>query len=230
MSKQVVARYNSHGKKFEVVVYPDKAWIFKNQGNIDIREVLVGDMIYYDVGRGLKASPEDLKSVFGTDDVYKIAEKIIRKGELQLTAQQRREMIESKRRQIIDFISRNCIDPRTGLPHPPKRVELALEEARIGIDPFIPVEVQVEKVIKALSRILPLKISRAIAAVKIPPQYVGKAYGYLSKIGRITRSEYQSDGTLIAEIEIPAGLQNTLIEKVNALTKGSGDVKIISRK
>ena len=224
--KEVIARYVSHGKKFEVLVYADKAWKLKQGEKVNIRDVLVGDIIYYDARKGLKASAEDLKKVFGTDDIYQVAYKIIKFGELQLTAKQRKELIEAKKRQIIEFISRNCIDPRTGLPHPPKRIELALEQAKVGIDPFLPVEVQVNNIIKALRTILPLKIAKAIVRVKIPPMYINKVYGYLSKIGKILSSNYQSDGTWLAEIEIPAGLQNTLIEQVNKLTKGTGEVKV----
>ena len=228
--KEVIARYVSRDKKFEVLVYANKAWQFREGKIQDLREVLVGDIIYHDVRSGLKASSEDLRRVFGTDDVYEVAKEILLKGELQLTAEQRRELIEAKRRQIIEFLSRNTIDPRTGLPHPPMRIELALKQARVPIDPFKPVEVQVQNVIKELQRILPMKIARAIVGVRIPPRYVGRAYGILSKMGRILRTAYQSDGTLVMELEIPAGLQESLIEKVNSLTRGEGEVKIISRK
>jgi len=228
-SKEVVARYYSHGKKFEVLVYADRAWKFKSGESIDLRDVLVGDIIYYDVRKGLKASSEDLRKVFGTDNIYKVAEKIIKFGELQLTAEQRRKLIEAKKRQIIEFISKNCIDPKTGLPHPPKRIELALEQAKVGIDPFLPVEIQVNNVLKALRPILPLKIARLRLSVKIPPAYLGKTQGYVMKIGKVLRSSYQSDGTWIAEVEIPAGLRTTFIEKISALTKGSGEVRILSQ-
>ncbi|RLE77205.1 MAG: ribosome assembly factor SBDS [Thermoprotei archaeon] len=225
--KQAIARLKVRDKKFEVIVDPDKAWLFKKGEQVDIHELLLGEFVYYDARRGLKASETELKQFFKTDDVYEIAKYIIKRGELQLTAEQRREMIEAKKRQIVEFISRNCIDPRTGLPHPPKRIELAIENAKVSIDPFKPVEVQVNEVIKALARILPLKIAKALVAVKIPPQYVGKAYGVLSKIGKIIRSNYLSDGSWSVELEVPAGLQGTLVEEVAKMTKGKGEVRII---
>ncbi len=226
--KQAIARLKVRDKKFEVIVDPDKAWLFKKgEQGIDIHEVLLGEFVYYDARRGLKASETELKQIFKTGDVYEIAKHIVKRGELQLTAEQRREMIEAKKRQIVEFISRNCIDPRTGLPHPPKRIELAIENARVSIDPFKPVEVQVNEVIKALARILPLKMAKALVAVKIPPQYVGKAYGVLSKIGKIIRSNYLSDGSWSVELEIPAGLQGTLVEEVAKMTKGKGEIRII---
>jgi len=227
--KEVIARYFYHGKKFEVLVYADKAWALKRGEKVDIREVAVGDIIYYDVRRGLKASLDEVRKALGVKDVHEAIAKIVREGELQLTSKQRKELIEAVKRQIIEFLSRNAIDPRTGLPHPPTRIELALDQAKPPIDPFKPVEVQIPEVIKKLRVVLPLKIARLRVALKIPPQYVGKAYGVLSKLGKVLMSNYLSDGSLSMELEIPAGLQEALIEKVNSLTRGSGEVKVISR-
>ena len=228
MKKKVaIARLERGGKKYEVYVNPEKAWIFKRGGKVNIKEVLEGEYVYYNARQGLKASETELRAIFGTDDVYEIAAEIIRKGELQLTAEQRREMIEAKKRQIIEFLSRNAIDPRTNLPHPPKRIELALEEARVPIDPLKPVEEQIGTVIKELRKVLPLKIAVALMGVKIPARYVGKAYGVLAKMGKIVRSTYTSDGSLIMELEVPAGLSRQVIEQVSRITCGEGEAKIL---
>ncbi|MCS7104523.1 MAG: ribosome assembly factor SBDS [Thermofilaceae archaeon] len=223
-----IARLSKGGKRFEIMVNIEKAWRVKGGETVNIREIVESPHIYYDARKGLKASPEDLREVFGTEDVLKVAEVIIKQGELQLSAEQRRELIDMKKKQIIDFIWRNAVDPRTGAPHPHKRIEIALEEVGFPVDPFRPVEVQVQEAIKALSKILPLKIARALVAVRIPSQYSGKTYGVLSKIGKILRSEYASDGSWLAELEIPAGMTESLIEQVNSLTKGEGEVKIIT--
>ena len=221
-----LARLSIGGKRYEILVDPELAWALKSgERKVDVREVLLGEYVYYDARKGLKASETELEQVFGTDDVYKIAERIIKEGEVQLTAEQRRELIEAKRRQIVEFLSKNCVDPRTGLPHPPKRIELALEEARIGIDPFKPVEAQIADVIKALSPILPLKMARVVMAIRIPAQYVGKAYGPLSKMGKILRSNYLSDGSWSLELEVPAGLQGAVVETVARITRGTGEAR-----
>jgi len=225
--KVAIARLERGGKKYEVYVNPEKAWIFKRGGKVNIKEVREGEYVYYNARQGLKASETELRAVFGTDDVYEIAAEIIRKGELQLTAEQRREMIEAKKRQIIEFLSRNAIDPRTNLPHPPKRIELALEEARVPIDPLKPVEEQIGTVIKELRKVLPLKIAVALMGIKIPARYVGKAYGVLAKMGKIVRSTYTSDGSLIMELEVPAGLSGQVIEQVSRITRGEGEAKIL---
>lgn len=225
-----IARLNKFGKRFEIIVDVEKAWLFRNGEKVPIEEIVEGDFIYYDARKGLKASKIELKKLFGTDDVGEIAKRIITEGELQLTSEQRRKLIESKKKQIIEFLSRNSIDPRTGLPHPPKRIELALEEARVSIDPFKPVEAQINDVIKALRTILPLKIGKVIALVKIPPQYIGKTYGILMKTGKVIKSNYLTDGTWSLELEIPAGMQESLINQVNNLTHGEGEVKILEQR
>ena len=226
----VIARFVSHGHTFEILVKPDLAFKFKEGKKVDMHEVLVGDLVYKDARKGLKASEEALKKVFGTIDIYKIAEVILKKGELQLTAEQRRALIENKKKQIIAFISRNCVDPKTGLPHPPKRIEIAIEQAKVGIDPFKDTEAQALQIIKAISRILPIKLAKAYVQVTIPAQYSGRAYGVLAGFGEIKRAQWRSDGSLLMELEIPAGLQQELIDKVNALTKGKGEVKILYKK
>jgi ribosome maturation protein SDO1 len=222
-----IARLAKGGKRFEVVVDVDKAWRLKSGEQLNVREIVESPHVYYDARKGLKASPEDLRALFGTEDVLKIAEVIIRQGELQLTAEQRRELIEMKKRQIVEFLSRNAVDPRTGTPHPPKRIEMALEEVGFPVDPFKPVEVQVQEAIKALSRVLPMKIARALVGVRVPPQYAGRAYGALSKVGRVVRSEYASDGSWVAELEIPAGMVEAVIQQVNSLSRGEGEVKVL---
>ncbi len=226
----IVARLETHGHRFEILVKPDLAFKFKEGKKVSIREVLEGEFIYKDARKGLKASEEIIKKVFGTTDVYKVAEEILRKGEIQITAEQRRALIEAKRKQIIDFISKNCINPKTKLPHPPKRIELAMEQLRVGIDPFKDVEKQALQIIKALSRVLPIKLAKAIVRVKIPSPFSGRAYSVLAGFGEVKRTAWLSDGSLFMELEIPAGMQQTLIDKVNAISKGTGEVRIVETK
>ena len=219
--REIIARLTVKNKNFEILVYDDKVWKYKEGKINDIREVLVGDIVYTNLRKGEKASQEELRKNFGTTDIYTIADEILKRGEIQITSEQRKKMIEEKKKRIIDFISKNCIDPRTKLPHPPLRIELALKQAKIGIDPFKPIEQQINSIIKELQKILPLKISKIIMGIVIPPQYVGKTYSYIYSSGRILRSNYLSDGSWSIELELPAGLQGKVIEDLNKLTKGN---------
>jgi ribosome maturation protein SDO1 len=226
--KFAVARYEDRGYTFEVLVDPDMALELRMGRQVGIDKVLISDTVYKDAKKGLRASEESLKRVFGTTDPRRVAEYIVKNGELPLTAEQRRKLIEQKRRQIVEWISRNCIDVRTKTPVPPQRVELALDQSGATIDPLKPVESQVSEIIKAIQRVLPIKVSVALVEVRVPPEHVHRARGAVARMGKPVKERYESDGSLVIQLEIPAGLQDSLISKVNELTHGTGEVKLIS--
>jgi ribosome maturation protein SDO1 len=223
----LIARYETGGKVFEILVKPELAFQYKETGKPDIREVLVGEFIYKDAKKGLKASPEDIKKVFGTEDIYAVADVILKKGELQLTTEQRRKMLEDKKKLIITYISRNAVDPKTKLPIPPQRIERAMEEARVSVDLYKPVEEQALQIVKAINRILPIKIARALVKIEIPPSHSSKVASQLKMLGAIRKSEWRNDGSLLVEVEIPAGMQTEFIDKVNKLTQGEANIVIL---
>jgi len=226
--KYVIAKYEAKGYRFEVLVNPDLAIKLKEGKPVSIDDVLVSDFIYKDAKKGLKASPEAMREVFGTDDPRTVAVEIIKRGEIQLTAEQRRKLIEEKKAQILNLIAKNAIDPKTKLPIPIKRLEIALEQAKVSIDPFKPAEQQLESVVTQLAKVIPIKIARAYVIVKLPPEHASKGLKVLQSMGTIKKSTWLNDGSLEVELEIPAGLQQELIDRVNAITRGSGDVKIVS--
>lgn len=223
----VLARLQLSGEKFEIIVNPDSALNYKLGKINDIDKVLIAYEVYTDVRKGLKASSEKLMKYFKTTDVRKIADIIIKQGELQITAEQRRKLIEEKRKQIIAFITKNCIDPRTNLPIPALRVEQAMEQVKISIDPFKEAEGQALKLIDALRSILPLKIERLRFEVKVKPEYVPKMYNFIKSYGYLEREEWLNDGSWIANVDMPAGLQADFLDKLNKLTKGTAHVRIL---
>lgn len=226
-AKYVIARFEAKGHRFEILVNPDLALKVKEGKQVNIDELLVGDIVYKDARKGLKASPESLRKVFGTDDIRKIAIEIIKRGEIHLTAEQRRKIIENKRKQIINLIAKNAIDPKTKLPIPPKRIELAMEQARVSVDPFKSPEAQVEEIVSKIARIIPIKIAKAYLAVRVPPQFSGKAYKALASLGDIKKTQWLNDGSLLMELEIPAGMQDEVIDKINKATHGTASIKVL---
>ncbi len=221
----IIARYETSGERFEILVNPELAWDFRDGKEIDIRDVLVGYIIFEDALRGRKATDESIETVFGDIDSLEIAKEILTKGELQLTTEQRRKMVEEKTKQIITYISQNAINPQTGLPHPPARIERALEEIRVNVDPWKDVEAQVKELIRDLEPIIPIRLEKIIFAVKIPGKFQVKAYQILIRNGTITKEEWQTDGKWIALVEIAAGLQPMVIDQLSKLTKGRIEVK-----
>lgn len=225
--KFTLARLTIGGEKFEIMVDPDKALHYKLNKQVPLTQILVCDVIFRDVGKGERASEEKIKKIFGTTDPVKIAKIILEKGEVQLTTEQRRKLIEDKKKQIINFISRHCVDPKTNLPHPPLRIEQALTQAKISIDPFKDAEGQAKDVIQTLRAILPLKISSVLLEVKIPARYASLSYGTLKSYGSIKKEQWLPDGSLLATVEIPAGLQTSFLEKLGNITKGDVQARIV---
>ena len=135
-------------------------------------------------------------------------------------------MIEDKRKQIVDFISRQSVDPKTNLPHPPTRIENAMEQVRYSIDPFKPVEEQAKEIIKLLRMILPLKMEQMTVGVTIPAEYSTKAYGTIKGFGTIKREEWRANGSWYGVLEMPAGVYAPFLDKLGEITKGAGETKI----
>ena len=211
---------------FEVLVKPQKALDFRMGKMAAITEVLAAETIFLDANKGTKPSEESLRKAFGTTESLKIAETILTKGTLQLTTEQRRKMIEDKRKQIVDFISRQSVDPRTNLPHPPTRIENAMEQVRYSIDPFKPVEEQAKDIIKLLRTILPLKMEQITVGVTIPAEYSARAYGTIKGFGTIKREEWRANGSWYGVLEMPAGVYAPFINKLGEITKGTGEAKV----
>ncbi|MEM3696798.1 MAG: ribosome assembly factor SBDS [Candidatus Bathyarchaeia archaeon] len=226
--KYTVARITKDNEHFEVLVKPQKALDYRMGKITAITEVLVAETIFSDANKGTKVSEESLRKAFGTTETLKIAEIILKKGTLQLTTEQRKKMIEDKRRQIIDFISRQCVDPKTNLPHPPTRIENAMEHIHYPIDPFKPVEEQAKEIIKLLRQVLPLKMEQVSVGVRIPAEYSARAYGTIKGFGTIKKEEWRADGSWYGILEMPAGLYGPFLEKLGEITKGNGEAKIIS--
>src|SRR5512143_13658 len=193
--KFTIARYTKENEHFEVLVKPEKALDYRNGKISGSTEVLVAETIFSDANKGTRAPEEALKKAFSTTDALKIADIILKKGTLQLTTDQRRKMVEDKRKQIVDFISRQAVDPKTNLPHPPMRIENAMEQIRYPIDPYKPVEEQAKDVVKLLRPILPLKIEQVSVSVHIPAEYAARAYGAIKSAGTIKHEEWRSDGS-----------------------------------
>ena len=225
----VIARFEHSGEKFEILVDPHLAMDLKHGKEVDFEDLMLIDTIFKDAGKGEEKAEESLKRVFVTTDVRQIAKRIIAEGTIQLTTQQRKEITERKRREVVTFISRNAMNPQTNAPHPVQRIETALDEIRFSVDINKPVNDQIAQAIKELKKLLPISMEKLNLAVKIPSQYAGKAGVILHKYG-LRKEEWQNDGSLVALLEIPAGIKQNLFNELNHLTHGEVESKILENK
>ena len=223
----VIARLKKGEEHFEVLVDPYAAADLIDGKEIDIIQILAIDTIFKDSKKGRYASEESIKEKFGTDDIAEVAKQIVLNGDIQLTTEQRHKMQKNKKNRIIETISRNAMDPKTKTPHPRQRIELAMDEAGVHIDPFKPVSEQVKTIIEALRPLIPISMEHVRISVKIPPEHIGKAYGVARNYGTLEREEWQSDGSWIGIIKIPAGMQTDFYDRLNDVTKGNVSTKLL---
>jgi ribosome maturation protein SDO1 len=236
LEKAVVARLNRFGTHFEILVDPEAAEALRGRlvagekvPEGDLRAVLATDIVFTHWSDGKKASREELLKGFETDELVRIAQRILLEGEIQLTAEQRKKMGEAKHKRIVETLLRNAWNPQTKSPHPKERIERALEEAKFKVDPLRRVEEQIEQAMRLLRPLLPIAFEKVQVAIRIPAEHTGHAYGPVRSMGEIQKEEWQNDGALIVVLEIPAGMQTEVYDRLNKLTHGQVTTKLVGK-
>jgi len=227
-----IVKVKLHGNRFEIIVNPELALKYKMgllDDTITIDEILEVDEIFQNSSKGERAPDEILLHNFETTDRIQIAKAILEKGELSLTAEQRQEFFEKKRKQIVTLLAKTCINPKTRTPHPPTRIENAMKEAKVMIDPSSSAENQLKDIIQQLRHVMPISMETVKLAVKIPPEFTGKAYGEIKRSAQIQKDEWQNDGHWIAVVNVAAGIQGEFMERVQGMTKGRAEIKVLER-
>ncbi len=209
--KYTVARLRIGRKRFEVLVDPKMALRLREGEPVDIRDVVPDFTIFEDVRKGKLASEEEVLDAFRKylrkPDVTKeeIVKTIVLRGEVEIPQELRREIYEKVKKEVIERIHRYAINPKTGKPHPPKRIEAAMEEVGAKIDPKAPVPRQAVEIVKQLSRVIPIGIPYVIVEIKAPPEDAINVYKVLMRYEKIfddVRSARKNDGSLIAVVKL----------------------------
>jgi len=226
LDKAMVAHMRVAGEEFELLVEPELALQYRLGKKNELNNVLAVEEVFKNAKKGERHKSSALQKAFGTEDIFAIADKILKEGTLALTTEQKRKMLEEKKRQIASLIAREAIDPRTGAPHTLHRIEEAMAKARLEIDPLKEAAMQTNAVLDAIKIILPIKLAKRKIAVKIGPLYAKKVYGMLKMQG-IEKEQWTSDGSLVAVLSVPAGLAGEFYDKINKATAGSAETKMI---
>jgi ribosome maturation protein SDO1 len=222
----VIIRHKNSGETYEILVDADNALNFRGGADIPMDDILAVEQVFKDSAKGDKASDEHLLELYKLKDIPSVIVDILKRGELHLTTEQRRRMLDERRKQVAAIITKNSINPQTRTPHPLNRIEAAMDEAKVDITIAKSAGEQVEKVLKALKPILPIRFEKIQVALKIPAQYGGKLYHTLNELGEIKKDEWGSSEQFIL-IEIPAGLQDELFNRLNSATHGEVKTKVL---
>ena len=251
LGKFIIVKVRKKNLYFEMIADPEEAWKAKQvindlrkqkkeESEIDVDEILkntditLSDIyptfdIFTNVKKAVRSNEEDLMAAFETTEGRKVSAHFLLEGEFSWTQDQRQKWIDKKKKQIITILSRNCINPQTKKPHPPKRIEKAMEEAKISINIDRTAEEQIDYVLKMIQVVIPIRMETITLAIKIPALYAAKAYNTIDKYALVKKSEWQTDGSWIGLISLPAGLQMELLEKLNNLTHGKMQSKLINK-
>lgn len=222
--KFTIVRYSAGNDKFEILVKPDPALEYKLGKKMDISNIMISDEIYSDANKGTRCSSEKLMKHFKTTEQLEIAKQIMDKGDLNLNTDQRRKMIEEKKRQIVEYINKNFVDPKSHMPHPVSRINAVLDEARVAIDPFKRLDDQLKNIIESLRKIIPLKSEILELTVTVPSQFSGQSFSVFKTIGEIKSEQWLSDGSLQVILSINAGMKSSFLDRIGTATKGSAQV------
>lgn len=228
--KHTIAKLKKGGKEFEILINAEQAQAYKQGKSVSLDEVLVIEEVYEDAKKGKRASEHEMQKIFGTQEVSQVAQIILKEGHVPQTEDMLKKEMEQRRKQIVTLLHKNVIDPNTKRPHPPARIETAMNDAKVKVDPNKSAETQLQEIVKALREHLPIKFETRELFLRIPVKYAGRALQILKQNTKILKETWETDGSLSATVEIPAGLQEELETNLNAITKGDMELKIIGAK
>jgi len=221
-----IARWKRGSDVFEVVIEPEKA-IEARKNPAKTSDALVYPKIFSDAKKGMMASEQRLIALFKTADPLEVAKHIIQEGTVQLNAEYRQKLLDQKKRQVIEMIHRNGIDPKTGAPHPVTRIETALQEAKVKIDEFKSAEAQMQQIVKQLAPIIPIKIAIKEVEITIPAEFASKTYSTIKMMSKVLKENWNTDGSWTGHVEIPGGIEQEFYEKLNKIAHGQVQSKMI---
>jgi len=213
-----IARLRSGKLTFETMVDLDNAVKLRKGETVDIKEVIRDTAVYTDLKKGMHAGKDELENVFGTTELPVVVEKIVKKGQVEVTQEFRDEALENRKKQIIDFLARNAVDARTNRPFTPDMLENSLKEAGVKIEDR-PVDKQISAVLDRLKTIIPIKVETKKIKIKIPAEHTGRAYGIIQEYKE--KENWLGDGSLEVVLNIPVGIQGEFYDKLNNITHGS---------
>ena len=220
VDEAIIAKCVKNGEHFEILVDADIAYDLKEGRIVSLSRMLAVNDIFTDSKKANRAAPSDIMAAFGTNDLEKVAEDIVKHGEIQLTTEFKRRKTEEKKKQIAAFISKNAVNPQTKMPHPPERIIAAMEQAHVSIDPFKTADSQIEDVMKEIKKVLPISVEEMVLFIEIPATYAARAYSVVKEFG-IQQDKWLADGSFVAKITIPVAMKETIYRRLGNATEGT---------
>eukprot|EP01080_Neovahlkampfia_damariscottae_P001491 gene1491-12108_t len=225
MSDFQVVKYKKNKCNFEVLVKPQTVLKYKN-GKLQVDDVIYSETVFTNAQKGDKAKIEDLKIEFGEKSEKEYVIEIINEGEYQLSTQERKELQEKKKKEIMNYIHKYYTDPRTKKPHPFTRIETAFPLIKYNVDIWEATEKQAAIVVKKFIDIqLPMSKDEVEAVIKLKHQFIGSAMAIVKKYTTVRRENYDGQGVTLEVTMIP-GDYDILLKELNTNTKGEYEFNV----
>ncbi|WVQ80251.1 SBDS family rRNA metabolism protein [Cryptococcus sp. DSM 104549] len=221
-----IVRMKKGGKRFEIACYQNKVSEFRSGVETDLSEILQIEQVFTNVPKGLVAKKEDWTKCFATDDMAKVIEEILRRGELQINNLERSQNLSSLSREIATTVTEMTIDPNTSRKHTVGMVEKAMSEVGFSVRADKPAKAQALELIKKLSEGNVLPIRRVRMRVRIiMPSKDGKRCKdkVVAECEEVEEEEMGAEWEAILHIN-PSNFR-TLTDLINNETKGKGRVE-----
>jgi ribosome maturation protein SDO1 len=221
-----IAKFEKDKIHFEILLDPNVALKIRKGAEFNhlFGDLLAVEEIYKDAKKGEKASESSLKEVFGNIEFKEIIKKIVLEGHLELTTEQRRKMFEEKRKEVLDYIVKNSINPITKLPHTEQRVLNALEKVKLDVDINISIKKQIEKIVQKLNPILPMSFSKFVCNVFVPIEIAGKINNIVNKYD-VSERKWMPNG-LNLKVNVPAGEKEEFFNIMFKVSGGKAKVEV----
>ncbi|MFA5141743.1 MAG: ribosome assembly factor SBDS [Candidatus Woesearchaeota archaeon] len=224
-----IAKLKKGSDKFEITINPELALQFRDGKDVDIHDVITAEFVFSDAKKGLKTSTKLLQEAFNTKDIFEIAAFIIKHGEVQLTQEHREAQRALRMKRIIEIIHQNCIDTKTGKCVSVEAIADAIKTAKVNVDEMRTAEDQVRAILPKLQTILPLRMEMKEIEIHLLPAHAASVFSYIKNIAIVDKDTWNKDGSLTCSVQIPAGLYQEFIDKLNDHTHGEVETKLIKK-
>jgi ribosome maturation protein SDO1 len=217
-----IVRLQRSGVKVELLGKPGMVTKFR-EGQCSMQDAILDDRVFSNASKGEVAGEADLAKLSCRGG--ELIELILRTGKYSLTAAEKREFVERRRLEVINYIHENFVDSATHRPHPVTRIEAALAEIRANIDPDQDAEHNVNALVPKLVPIIRLQQTSIDGTVKVPLPKLGAVIGICCNLGRVGKEEYGPEHAFI-EVSIAPGRYDDLVQQIGRVSGGEAVFQI----
>ena len=217
-----VVKFQKNGAKVEILGKPGMVTKFRD-GKCSLKDALIDDTIYANSSKGEVASEADIAKLGSTG--RELLELILKTGKYSLTAAEKREIVEKRHIEVVNFIHDNFIDSTTKTPHPVVRIENALKEIKANIDPDQDAEHNARSLIPKLQTVIRLTESTIEGQIVIPNSKLGQCVGLVYNMCNVGREEYGAENAYI-NVTISPGHFDALNDQLSRASGGLAVFKI----